>query len=566
MSRDSPLPEFPSHEYVRPNMDWECGRACEGCPCRIGPSPKGACRATYECSPKLVIKPGEKKGHWACTRPKSGGGKCEKGPLPDGTCCNAIPKCQPRRTLRALRKRFVIFTCIATALALFIGASRSVRDAFVSPGPISSVHASEHFAKVHREMAGDASSCAACHESAKDGAASWHTNALEAFRNGLTPAHLVKQGPVQSAAMDKSCLECHQGKSFHQPNMPANFACHECHKEHGTSGSMPPADSAYCTACHGSPELMAKARDLGTGMNPHKFPNFNHAGEGKIQPRERPEKGYTEVITTFHADHPEFRQIRDKVKDTNTLKFNHATHLGKGSMPRELKCADCHEQDGRGEYQLPITYEQHCRECHTLQFDEETPGLTLPHGDPYYVRSFLRSLNIQYEEFARDKEGVTRQEDLVTYIQGKRKSIEDRFKFGEELEHMVFFSERGKKFADGQVTAFTGCVVCHEVKEAESVNGTPKIEKVVIPVRWMTIGKFNHELHRKGLSCLDCHNVMDSKLTADLNLPSIKSCTSCHSPQGGIDHHCTSCHSYHNSGSPFKPLGGATAEPIKQDE
>lgn len=569
MKNDRKSPEFASHEYVRPNLNWECGHTCEGCPCRIGPSPKGECRATFECSPKLVTKPGETKGHYSCTRPKSGGGKCENGPLPDGSCCNAIPKCRPRRTLRSMRKLAVVFTCIATVLLLLIGVSRTMRDDFVNPGPISSVHASEHFVNVHKKMSGDASTCAACHDGAKDGAASWHTKALGAFKEGLAPADLIKRGPIESSAMDKSCLACHQGMEFHQPNMPANFACQECHKEHGTSGFMPPADSAYCISCHGDTDLMAKSRDLGAKISPHSFPNFTGGSDGKVAARVRPEGGYTEVINAFHTDHPEFRQIKDslagKIQDTNTLKFNHAVHMGKGTMPRELNCADCHEQDGRGEYQQPITYEKHCTECHTLQFDETTPGLTLPHGDPYYVRAFLRSLNIQYEEFGRDIEGITGREELIAYIKGKRESIEGQYETGEDLEHMVFFSNKGTKFADGQRAAFTGCAVCHEVKPAESINATPKIEKVAVPVRWMTLGKFDHSLHEKGLTCLDCHDVMKSELTSDLNLPSIKSCIDCHSPQGGIDHSCTSCHTYHNS-NPFTPLGEPPAEPAKADK
>ena len=571
MNHDRKSPEFASHEYVRPNLNWECGHTCEGCPCRIGPSPKGDCRATFECSPKLVVKPGESKGHYTCTRPKSGGGKCDNGPLPDGSCCNAIPKCRPRRTLRSMRKLTVVFTCIATVLLLFIGISRSMRDDFVNPGPISSVHASEHFANVHRNMSGDASTCAACHDGAKDGAASWHTKALGAFKEGMAPADLIKRGPIESSTMDKSCLACHEGMDFHQPNMPANFACHECHKEHGTSGFMPPADSAYCIACHGDTDLMAKSVKLGAGMSPHSFPNFTDGSDGITPARARPEGGYTEVINAFHTDHPEFRQIKDslagKIQDTNSLKFNHAVHMGKGSMPRELNCADCHEQDDRGEYQLPITYGKHCAECHTLQFDETTPGLTLPHGDPYYVRAFLRSLNIQYEEFGRDIEGKTGREELIEYIKGKRASIESQYQTGEDLERMVFFSDKGTKFANGQRAAFTGCAVCHDVKEAESANATPKIEKVGVPLRWMTLGKFDHSLHEKGLTCLDCHDVMKSELTSDLNLPSIKSCVDCHSPQGGIDHSCTSCHTYHNSSNPFTPLGDATPpEPSKADE
>ena len=79
----------------------------------------------------------------------------------------------------------------------------------------------------------------------------------------------------------------------------------------------------------------------------------------------------------------------------------------------------------------------------------------------------------------------------------------------------------------------------------------------------MTLGKFNHDMHQKGLSCVDCHQVMHSELTSDLNLPSIKSCVECHSPKGGIDHRCTSCHTYHNSqpGGPFPKSPDASIKP-----
>ena len=32
--------------YDRPQDEWTCGRAAEGCPCIYGPGPKGECRAT----------------------------------------------------------------------------------------------------------------------------------------------------------------------------------------------------------------------------------------------------------------------------------------------------------------------------------------------------------------------------------------------------------------------------------------------------------------------------------------------------------------------------------------
>lgn len=558
--------EFSRKDYVRPNQDWVCGHLCKGDACRIGPSPRGKCRVTFECVPLLDLEPGETKGHYKCTRPPSAGGKCDRGPLPDGSCCNAVPKCQPRRTLRNIRKRVVIFTVIASILVLFVGISRETRDTFTNPGPISSVHASEHFSEVNREMTGDSSSCAACHESARQGVGSWHTKAFDAFKHGLSPSDLIKRGPVHASGMDENCLSCHAGKDFHQPNMAADFACSECHKEHKGSGFMPEVSSEYCTACHGSADLMADSRKMGEETLPHAFPSFLSNSDLKIQSRERPEKGYTDVITAFHTDHPEFRLLRDGVKDRNTLKFNHAVHLKTGDMPRELSCTECHEQDAKGEYQKPITYERHCVECHSLQFDPNTPaegdkpGIHLPHGDPYYVRAFLRSLNIQYEEYARTHEGITSRNELGDYVREKRSAIETLYETGENLEHGVFFADMKGKTPGGLTVPFAGCATCHEVSKPENDNATPLIAKVAVPDRWFTIGKFSHDMHRKGLSCLDCHEVMGSELTSDLNLPSVKSCVDCHSPQGGIDHRCTSCHSYHND------LPGTVLPPSKPEE
>ena len=553
MKADHPSPEFPSKEYVRPNLDWECGNLRTGCPCRIGPSPKGKCRATFECTPRLEVKPGEKKGHWTCTRPRSVGGKCEHGPLPDGTCCNAIPKCQPRRTLRSIRKRVVMFTVIASFLLLFVGISRRMRDQFTNPGPISSVHASATFTRLHTQRSGsDTTNCAACHQGAGQGVESWPSKTIDAFKHGLAPAELIRKGPIENSPMDANCLSCHVGKKFHQPDMAAEFSCHECHKEHQGGGFMAKVDSGYCTSCHGSAELMAASAKIGAKMDPHAFPSNATGGKAKTQSRERPENGYTGVITAFHTDHPEFQQIREGVRDENSLKFNHAVHLRTGKIPRALNCNNCHERDGRGEYQRPITYEKHCAECHALQFDPDTPasknkpGIYLPHGDPAFVRAFLRSLNIQYEEYGRTHEGITRRNELNDYVREKKIGIEKLYETGENLERAVFFADMKGNIPGGLRAPFAGCATCHDVSEPKSDNAAPVIRKVSTTDRWMTLGKFNHDSHQKGLACLDCHKVLTSELTSDLNLPSIKTCVECHSPKGGIDHRCTRCHTYHN--------------------
>ncbi|MCW1925187.1 cytochrome c3 family protein [Luteolibacter arcticus] len=569
MSDPHPTPEFPEKDYIRPNHDWACGRTCQGGSCSVGPSPRGKCRATYECAPRLETKPGESKGHWMCTRAKSAGGTCDKGPFPDGTCCNAVPKCQPRLTLRGIRKRVTLVTILASLIALYIGIGGSRRDDFINPGPISSVHASDHFTKRHAAMSGDQSSCAACHASAGKDGGQWHVQAVEAFKQGLAPHDWTRKGPLEASPMDQSCLACHQGMDFHQANMPSQFACHACHKEHVTDGAMPEVDSGLCISCHGDATLMAKAREQAKGA--HSTPAED---SGSVAPpRQRPATGYTEVINSFHTDHPEFRQLRDlepgQVRDTNPLKFNHAYHLKDGGLPfpppstEQLDCRHCHERDARGEYQRPITYSQHCATCHPLKFDPGTSdethlGLLLPHGDPYYVRAFVRSLPIQYAEYARTQEGITQAEALKKYVDSKVANLEGSYQqSGEFLERAVFFADHESKLPDGRQTPFNGCATCHEVTDPKDTNGTPGIAKPATPERWMTLGSFNHDLHSKGFKCADCHNVTVSEKTSDLNLPSIKRCVDCHSPKGGIDHRCTSCHTYHHA------KGSLFGDPVK---
>lgn len=581
--------EFSREHYVRPNQDWVCGHLCKGDACRIGPSPGGKCRVTFECVPLLEKNDGYDKGRYKCSRPASAGGTCERGPLPDGTCCNAIPKCQPRRTLRNIRKRVVIFTIIASFIVLLIGLDRTNRDEFVNPAPISSPHASKHFSDLTKQITGDDSNCSGCHESARRNTGSWPAKIGEALSGGLAPHELFKKGPAEPSGMDNNCLACHEGKSYHQPNMPDEYACHTCHKEHAGSGFIADVTNDYCLSCHASEELMEEAGKLAEYLDPHAFPSSVHGSNELNSSLGRPKEGYTQVIRDFHDGHPEFRVIRDKVKDENTLKFNHEVHLNSETIQKmdgtALSCSDCHTSDAKGEYQLPITYEQHCSDCHALRFDPDTigdktkPGLVLPHGDPFYVRSFLRSLNIQYETYAKTVEGISGKDELKTYVEDKRESIETFYATGEELERAVFFSGKDKKLPNGEVAQFESCATCHEVSASDKENGTPQIAKVYAPTRWMDVGKFNHDLHKNVLpedqkhinadrggdaQCLACHEVLDSSLTSDVNLPGIASCTTCHSPDGGIDHRCVSCHNYHNT-SPTGSLFGGILD-SKDDE
>ena len=93
-----------------------------------------------------------------------------------------------------------------------------------------------------------------------------------------------------------------------------------------------------------------------------------------------------------------------------------------------------------------------------------------------------------------------------------------------------------------------GCKLCHVMIEGNTP--LPAVAKSSIPARWLLHADFNHDSHRL-LTCMACHNrTPDSRDTADILLPGIASCRSCHQQQGAkhdaASGNCSECHSYHD--------------------
>ena len=106
-----------------------------------------------------------------------------------------------------------------------------------------------------------------------------------------------------------------------------------------------------------------------------------------------------ENVASFDS-HPEFRvAVRDAVgavtrvslddasraKDSSQIKLNHKIHLQKDLEGKDgavtLECSSCHELDAGFKKLKPIQFDKHCRNCHSLGFDERLPGAEVPHGD-----------------------------------------------------------------------------------------------------------------------------------------------------------------------------------------
>jgi hypothetical protein len=323
--------------------------------------------------------------------------------------------------------------------------------------------------------------------------------------------------PAEPTAIDEDCLKCHAGRNFHQPDAPP-ISCSFCHAEH-RGAMMAVTTDANCVFCHGDAAKMAVSRAI-------------------------------PVIHQFAGDHPQFRFITEKLRDRDTLKFDHALHLTGATIPNlpggiKPDCAFCHQPDATGAFMKPLNFESSCRVCHSLQFDPETPELKLPHGSAEFVSSFLRSLPKQYADQAA-REGVA---DANDFVQEKLAGLRAQFGSGEDLERRVFFSTAtsGPEAQIGTLSGstravFPGCAYCHEVKSSSS--GPQEITKPVIAERWLAQAKFNHAKHA-NISCAQCHDAVHSKETADILLPAKETCAACHSPRGGVADSCATCHVYH---------------------
>jgi hypothetical protein len=520
MKDQLPSPDFDGNQYARPNQQWICGHSREGKQCRIGPDSSGNCRAKFECQPVLETKPGETKGRYRCTRTADQGGPCDSGPVPDGTCSRRITPCQPLRTVRARRAVWIkgfSFLVIGCLTLLFCGKQRWQ---FISPGELSSPHTSQLFHRRSLASGLGEENCAACHRAATGGPSYWVEAAFSSDPNPVAfHALLVKREP-RLTKIDQSCQQCHSGHNFHQQNVPWNYSCSECHQEHKGGGPMKSVRSENCAFCHSNASLMPPTRTL-------------HA---------------------FDVDHPEFRFIRDRMTDPDTLRFSHKTH--QASNPKmvqmtgqNLTCQFCHKPSGTGEYYERVSFARNCQICHSLQFDKRNPDLVVPHGSADFVHAFLRSLPTQYADYGRRVKNIRQEDELQRFVQGEVSQLRAQYGSGEELEEKVFFSAEdsaptadvARLGAQGRAL-FPGCAYCHEVRRTASV---PAITAPIIPARWLTRGKFDHTRHT-NFHCGECHKVSESTRAADILLPSQKTCAACHSPKGGGRNDCAACHWYHN--------------------
>lgn len=411
-------------------------------------------------------------------------------------------------------------------------------ETFFSSGKISANHAAF------------AHDCAKCHDK---GAALGDQITLAKFQSVLKERF---QHGIDFTSIDRKCEQCHKHHTLHEPNVVKDRSCSVCHQEHIGPGRMKQVADLQCASCHDRSVIMEASAQKGAQLPPSVFQLRSHPAQQVVFERTRPERGYTQVFSSFAGDHPEFQLIREKARDPGVIRFNHQRHFGADIPPvqgQKLDCNYCHKTDPEGRFYQRISFTANCQSCHALLFDKFNPQLRIPHGDVNLVRTFLRTLPAQYGDYARLKQGKRTDSEVQAFVAQQIKQLREQFRTGEELENAVFFTTDPYKPQQGinvNVRAnFAGCAFCHDVKAV--ANAAPEIPKPILVDRWMPQARFNHAKHQvdpitqEKLDCNRCHRATVSRETSDLLMPVKADCVTCHSPQGKVASDCITCHKYH---------------------
>lgn len=384
---------------------------------------------------------------------------------------------------------------------------------------------------------------------------SWSSGPLSAAHHSLENSCESCHVQAFVSVRDETCASCHKDVHDHAPpariakaraepgafdkalnsvaslfGKPGPGACVDCHTEHEGAGRMQETKQAFCTDCHAT--LKQRLADT-------KLPD---AGD-------------------FGTSHPQFRptyagqRISMGDKLPSGLKFPHDLHLdtrggvarmgqtlsGRYGFGASLECKDCHKPDADGVRFQPVEMETSCGMCHSLAYDKVGGTVrTLRHGDVAQAIADLRASTYRAPRPAALDGGRRRPGD---YAQGQVYSAY----FGPA-------SQRGSDFAVRALFSQSGaCAECHTVTPA---GNSWTVAPVTQPKRYLMHGWFDHAAH-KTETCSSCHKAGTSASSADLILPGIETCRTCHGGEGSrskVPSGCAMCHSYHaDDGAPWVP-------------
>jgi Cytochrome c3 len=436
-------------------------------------------------------------------------------------------------------KRAAAWTLVVLVLALFLAwPIKAYYDRQQRAADFARFHADEMWSSgsLSEAHAGLSGECTACHvkpfEAVRDTACkSCHT----AIHDHADPFRLARAQPDLGRWRR---IELAVKEAF---DLPAG-RCVDCHSEHEGPQRMPVTAQRFCSDCHA--DLKAKLPDT----------RIADAGDfGRSHPEFQPA-----LIAGWDGDRPRLRRmsLARRPQEMSNLKFPHAMHLsrvgGVAQMARRLgaphgfgqalECKDCHDPAPDGARFQPVDMEEDCAMCHSLAFDRVGGTLrTLRHGEPEQVVADLR-------DFYRGRNPPS---PSVLAPAARRRPGEAM-----DLRNRVQFA-RGPGSAERAIRAVFSpggaCYDCHQVEAPPAGSLAFRIRPVAFPVRYLHKGWFDHRAHGT-VACIDCHDAERSQAAADLLIPDLAGCRTCHGGEGSskpVPSSCAMCHDYHmDQGAP----------------
>lgn len=374
--------------------------------------------------------------------------------------------------------------------------------------------------------------------------------AHHSLENKCEACHVKPFEPVQ----DKTCQTCHkdvhdhalpgrlanargagswgdqvQWRVAHMFGKPGPGACSDCHTEHEGAGKMAATPQQFCADCHG--DLKTRLTDTRLG---------NAADFGTLHPQFRPA-----VALTMGSDKLTRVSLDDSPREASGLSFPHNKHLDpRGGVARMaltlsaergygsggLQCADCHHKTPDGVRFEPIRMERDCGSCHSLAFDRVGGVVrTLRHGNVDQMAA-----------------------DLAASPPSAQPIVTGRQRPGEYANTGTYFA-RFTPPARGVGTvgrALSRDGICGECHTAAASGGRFSVVPVTQVTRFMTHGWFDHAAHKQE-KCTSCHKAQQSATSADVLLPDLRACRTCHlgedAAKAEVPSSCAMCHDYHLS-------------------
>jgi hypothetical protein len=334
---------------------------------------------------------------------------------------------------------------------------------------------------------------------------------------------------------DADCAVCHAAQAvspYHAPQA-ADTACAECHREHRGNMLLTQVPDAYCTNCHANlAATMTRPTDLAD-------------------------------VTSFVGGHPEFRTSA-LAADPGGLRFNHAVHLRPAGTPtpgetlKQLRCEDCHPAREGGCYMALPKY-ANCQECHPLLVGiggafagsdlaavaADFARKPVPHVEPKAVRA---ELELRFAD-------LIKKHPALLDIPAKANSLVPQPGMDQPAQRPSAAEEwvrRQVEQAEAQLLVGAGgCRLCHTPTSDFVVDRQqswlPSYAPTNFTTLWMPRAAFNHAVpgHRAA-ACGICHPAQGSTKAADVLMPSIATCQTCHQPGGSGRYDCAECHRYHH--------------------